>query len=718
MITAGVKLSLDASDFVSGAGRAAGSLHLLNEKVEEARKLAESTGKGEDYDNFFKLKYDRDRMQSNNAIYDRNLKNMANNPNMTAIGKNGQQVFKMDADYVNIIKDQTSVLKKLYEKYNEFIKAGDTNAANAMFPQIDEAEKKLNKTMEEANRGNKDNNGVAAAVKSLAVGQIAQAIAQGFSQYTQSKDRTGIISAYGSGDLMGGNLAEMRRKSDFWGGIVKVGAPLAGTAIGAIAGNPILGGMIGSAGGSVIADLIAGGTINEANKVAFASLWSQQIPDMMSLAAITGDAKRPKKAFERAVSVSEDYGYSAEEGAGAIRAAAQQGLSIGAAIRVAGNVFDHERRTGADRDSLLSLATMSKRYGGEDNALRNSWRGLQASGMQTGQLSEILRGMQRVMEDGISKGFYKSSDEVARNLTMLASMTNNNPLWVGEQGTQRLMQMNSGLEGGKGLNDSTEMMMFMATRESLRADAIQKGLSPGTVSTTDVLERMEQGIDSDIFKRFIATAEAHDGRGNDLDIISRLTRFTSGSYTQAKTLYDSRNNILDNTQLNAMLSRQEGLPEIGSREQDAMRITAATVNQMTVTGQIYWEGQFPSLSEALENASRERGDARMGNPDYNQEHTDPAAPAMPPPPVEGDFSSRIFALLGQYGTGFENEYLNPFMADYNKYKSGENGHDTIIDRSEVGMLIPYLIEMARASERNTGAIESLINELGLDININ
>jgi hypothetical protein len=56
--------------------------------------------------------------------------------------------------------------------------------------------------------------------------------------------------------------------------------------------------------------------------------------------------------------------------------------------------------------------------------------------MQTGQFNEVLRGLQRVMEDGISKGFVRSSDQVARNLTILSTMTNNNPLLSGEMGAQ------------------------------------------------------------------------------------------------------------------------------------------------------------------------------------------------------------------------------------------------------------------------------------------
>jgi len=219
MTRAGVKLSLDVGELVSNAGRAEGAISSLTQKMKQAQD------KG-DWDGFVKYQFERDRLQGQNKKYTTNLQRMADNPRMSAIGANGQQVLKMDSNYLNTIKDQTAALKKLYEKFDNFTKAGDTQSADAMLPQINEAQSALNKEMEEAG-GGVTRNGAADAVKSIALNQITGAINAGMKLWVSSIDRTASINAYGNGDVLGGSLAERQRKANAWSGGLEAGGAAA-----------------------------------------------------------------------------------------------------------------------------------------------------------------------------------------------------------------------------------------------------------------------------------------------------------------------------------------------------------------------------------------------------------------------------------------------------------------------------------------------------------
>jgi hypothetical protein len=127
-----------------------------------------------------------------------------------------------------------------------------------------------------------------------------------------------------------------------------------------------------------------------------------------------------------------------------------------------------ERGTGADRGTLTEFATKAGRFGATDgDALGWAWRGNQVSGMAAGQYNEFLRSMQRIFEDGISKGFVKGSKEIAGNLTFLADLNGRSELWKGEQGEKRLSQMNAGLESATGMSSATDILAFRGAKNVL-----------------------------------------------------------------------------------------------------------------------------------------------------------------------------------------------------------------------------------------------------------
>jgi hypothetical protein len=455
MTRTGIKLDLDVGDLVSNAGRARGAISALT----DAMKKAEQENRMEDYG---KLAFDRDRLKNKNTIFEMDIRALDNNPRFQT-QTSGGTVLKVDAEYAGLIKSQIDAMKRLTAEYEEAVRGGDTASARELFPQIEKQQADFHKVVEQANMPT-GLQAMAGAVKAIGVNQIANAINDGFSRWAGTLDRSEIVNQYGSGGILGGRIAEERRQADFWGGIAQTVLGMAGAVAGAFLGNPLAGAAVGAGAGKAINTALHIGPDKEATEVAYANLWQQRSGQAMELAALTGDPKMVREAFKMAADAAAQFGYSAEEGMDAMKQAAQQGLGGKEAADIAGRAFDYERRTGADRGTLMGLSTMSARYGAGD-ALKMGWAGLQASGMSPGQYNEYLRAMQRVMEDGISKGFVRSSEQVAQNLTMLASMTGNDPLWQGENGARRLSEMNAGLEGATGLSSTSDILAFRAARE-------------------------------------------------------------------------------------------------------------------------------------------------------------------------------------------------------------------------------------------------------------
>jgi hypothetical protein len=575
---------MEAGGFISTATAAKEAVRELDREFEKAQKSGDKQRAGELY-------FAKQRTEATAAGFQRDVNNYTNNPRYAQIMRKqdmGQALTKGEEKYIMRLEELNGSLKKVAEALNESIGTGSSADIRKQMYGFEDQAKEFHKMVSGSEKDT--DKGAAGAVKAIGVGQIANAISQGFAQYVTSMDRTGVIGAYGSGDLMGGQLADMRRKAGFWAGISRIGGTLAGTGIGALAGNPIMGGMLGSAGGDIIASAIEGGTIGEANRVAYAQLWSGQTNDMMNLAALIGDPADVKNAFEIAANAAEKFGYSAEDGAAAIKAAAQQGIDVDEATRLSQQIFEHERATGADRGTMTSLAMMSERYGG-GNALDIGFAGLQASGMKQGQYTEYLRAMQRVMEDGISKGFIRSSDQVAHNLTMLSQLTGNSPFWQGENGARRLSEMNAGLESATGLKSSSDILAMRAARN----------VTPDGEDYIDTILTMEKGLTPEFFNEYMKMIGNVEG-GNRAATIERMRQTFGLNYTNATALYKGYKDEgdLSHERIDELMRTQPGLPNYESNELAAAQITAQTVNEMSRIGQEYWNQKFPELTNILD----------------------------------------------------------------------------------------------------------------------
>ncbi|MCL2556846.1 MAG: hypothetical protein FWE09_00040 [Treponema sp.] len=413
------------------------------------------------------------------------------------------------------------------------------------------------------------------------LGKAANTAAALYSTHVASLDRSAIVSRYGSGDARGGQIAEMQREADLRSGTADAWLRLL----------PFFGGAISQA---VRARHQAG--INVAlTDAAYAENWEKLAPNAMRLAALQGDPSDPRGAHARAAAAAQEWGFNGEEGMAAMSEAARAGMDAATAEVLAGRVFSYERATGAERGELSSIAYLSQRHGMGD-ALGAGWAGLGASNMAAGQMGEFLRGMQRVMEDGIARGFSRSAEDAARSMSTLSIMAGDSSLWKGDAGAQRLARMNEGIAGATSLQSSSDVLMYRAARQILGDGA----------NIVDVMKLIEQGFSGEhgaqLLDNFMALANIAEG-GERLGVIHRIMDAFGFNYTEADTFHKGGSVLTAQSLADSRMSDAAGtLPTAASVELEAAKLNVETANIYVQMGQVKFDEFMPSLRETPQGA--------------------------------------------------------------------------------------------------------------------
>ena len=640
MTRTNIKLGLDVSDVISGAGQAARKI----DEITEAMAKAEREGRGDDV---ARLARDRERLDPAGGILskadrigdvirgldtriaearqkgnqaragelylakdklqtaalgmERDAGNLLKDPRLLQIMNKkaeGHTLTRGEEEYFARLETLNDTLRKNTEALLDANREGDTKELLRQSSQIGEGARDLRNI---AGQGDspQSGRGMHGAVMSMALGQISNAISSGLSRWTGSLDRSGIVAQYGSGDIHGARLSERRRQDNLVGGAADT-----------IAGMSNMLAFLGPKGiaaagainlGTGIFNAVRQGRTNiEATNIAKSELWQQRSDQAMELAALIGNPGAVREAFEIAADAAARFGFSAEEGMAAMNQAAQQGLDRAMAEVKARQVFDFERRTGADRGALSSLANMSARFNAGD-ALGDAWAGLKASGISSGQFNEYLRAMQRVMEDGISRGFVRSSEDVAKNLTMLAQLTGgDNPLWQGEHGARRLSEMNAGLEAATALSSASDVIALRAAMDVEREYRRKNEKPYEDISWIYGMKRLERGLDINLFDRFMTLSSNAEGGAME-GIIHRMMDTLGlnniNAYAILEGWRDGRHGDMD--ELRVLMGQQIGPPAADSRELEARGITEGIRNWWTTEAQGYWDRQLGYLRNEL-----------------------------------------------------------------------------------------------------------------------
>ena len=298
--------------------------------------------------------------------------------------------------------------------------------------------------------------------------------------------------------------------------------------------------------------------------------------------------------YRRAYEASKGTGLDTDEMLAQMQNAAIYGLGEKASLNLVANSAKWVQETGADMNALMKLQGTASRYGLGDNAIQNAFGGLIASGMGRGQFNEFLQGLQTVIEDGISNGYITSTEDVTRNLTMYARLSDNNPLWQGQNGARMFTQMNNNLAQATSLSDTNSALVF---------SALHKG-----GSYVDTMEAIEKGLnDKDAFGKIFSTFMQSEG-GNYEGIIERLRATYGLNYTQAKQVFAMGNKLNSAGYTQADFERDIKANGITPNAETEETIWKDVENDLKNSMQLIGMGRWEQNLEELKNlAAEERG---------------------------------------------------------------------------------------------------------------
>ena len=254
---------------------------------------------------------------------------------------------------------------------------------------------------------------------------------------------------------------------------------------------------------------------------------------------------------------------------GLAQALRKQGVGNGLgsdALPMVGNIAETIGRwayaTGGDASQFANLAGLMSRYGGSTNVADDFNRIVSAgyaSGLEDTQIPEFLSGIQKVMEDGIAKGFSRSATEVADTLLMFSKMSGNNAFWQGEQGAKLLNQANSGIANATNLAKTEDILVYQAFSNAYNNEELIKagiGKRNGTyingADYSNMMQLIEGGITGDNWNQIRNVI--NNSYGSEDEKIEALRSMTGLNYTGAARLWGLGNTTDDTTLKNVLTS--------------------------------------------------------------------------------------------------------------------------------------------------------------------
>jgi hypothetical protein len=399
-------------------------------------------------------------------------------------------------------------------------------------------------------------------------GQTAWMFQQALSQITrgiiQSMDAAlNAAKQRASGDYAGAAVSEVRANGEITGQGVGfgLGAGIGGV-LTAFTGQawliPLLSGLGGEIGkfiGGIEAKKLETDLAYSAQyKNAFASLDALNQLYGGAINRKTGDENNAHalKMYGRATAATEGTGLTTKAFIDAMKQMGVYGVrNETQALNMAQTQALWSRFTGADLSAIQKYAGQAYRYNGETNATATVYGGLMAQGMGKGQTIEFLNAMGRIMEESISKGFVRSSEEIAGNMQMLYKLSGGSALWQGEQGAQRLSQMNNAVSNATNLQSVEDVVTFGVAREvwdkydksSWRLGEKRRGVTySGTYA--DEMQLIERGVSADMLKGQFEAVNRLEG-DNTAGIIERFKSMYGLNYTGATQVWAMMRNARD-----------------------------------------------------------------------------------------------------------------------------------------------------------------------------
>ena len=294
------------------------------------------------------------------------------------------------------------------------------------------------------------------------------------------------------------------------------------------------------------------------------------------------------------------------------------GLGRDAQLDLVGNIVARTGQlaylTGGDANQYANLAGLMSRYGGSTDVAGDFEKLIaagRASGLNDTQIPEFLSGIQKVMEEGIAKGFSRSATEVASTMLMFSKMSGGNAFWQGEQGAKLISQANAGLASATGLSKTTDILAYRAINRAFETDAAKEAqlgsdlyLEGGGYVNNMML--LEQGLNAKNFGAIMgAISKSTDSKEGQIE---RIRQMFGVNYTGASRILQlDRNAFKDDASFEAELKRIQNDPEMQNNEtrnQKALNdIKAAVVSFGEGLANLKISG-MESISRSVSNIER------------------------------------------------------------------------------------------------------------------
>jgi hypothetical protein len=146
------------------------------------------------------------------------------------------------------------------------------------------------------------------------------------------------------------------------------------------------------------------------------------------------------------------------------------------------------------------------RYGTGNAAsdMEYAYGAARASGLQRGQFSEFLDGLERIIESGISKGYTQSTKEVADTMAFMSKLSGGSELWKGTNGANRITEFSQGLSSTTGLSSTNDILAYRAMQNIKNGETYLKNSNPLSyvdgATYSNYMAMAEKGLTVDSFK--------------------------------------------------------------------------------------------------------------------------------------------------------------------------------------------------------------------------
>ena len=266
-------------------------------------------------------------------------------------------------------------------------------------------------------------------------------------------------------------------------------------------------------------------------------------------------------------------------------------------------------RTGADIGGALSFLGTMRRFGDTDNVLEIANYARGATGMTKAQTDEFLSSMSRIIEEGISNGFIRSTKDVAATMRMFYRLSDENPLWQGKYGAERLSRINAGIEGATALSKASDVIAYGAAQAVLEgAKSPEKirellGGNAATGTWVDYMMVLENGMSPDLFRQLARDINAIEGEGNVEAQIARWKDLTGvNSWGMAAQLYGMAQKYLaggaTEDEIKDLMQKYEESPREGNYE-SYLTAMQKSLNALAAGIAVMSEDKFRQMLETL-----------------------------------------------------------------------------------------------------------------------